>query len=365
MKFLIILFKIHLRFIYYFLKLLPTTKKIVFISRQSDEPSIDFLMIENVLNEKKYEMVIICKKMKNNLKGYINYYFNLYKQMYHLATSKVCIIDSYCIPVSILNHKKELTIIQIWHAMGAIKKFGYQTLNKKDGRNDKISKLMCMHQNYDYILSGSKSMIKPFSEAFNTDKKKFVVCGLPRIDYIIKTREELSKKIKKDYPVLLKKKNILYAPTFRNNNNIKLKELINCIDFNKYNLIVKLHFNTRDIIDDPRVLLCHEYSSLDLLSITDYIISDYSAISIEAVCLNIPIFLYVYDYENYVENNGLNIDLYNEFKPYVYEKPDELFYELSKDKYDMTVLNKFKNKYVAPNIGNYTGIIVDLIERNM
>ena len=48
--------------------------------------------------------------------------------MYYLATSKVCVLDGYCIPASILKHKKKLKIIQIWHASGAIKKFGYQIL---------------------------------------------------------------------------------------------------------------------------------------------------------------------------------------------------------------------------------------------
>ena len=41
--------------------------------------------------------------------------------MYHLATSRACIVDTYIIPVSILKHRDELIIIQIWHALGAIK----------------------------------------------------------------------------------------------------------------------------------------------------------------------------------------------------------------------------------------------------
>ena len=57
--------------------------------------------------------------------------------MYYLATSKVCLIDTYIIPVSILNHKKELTIIQLCHGIGNIKKFGYQTLKNESGKNEK------------------------------------------------------------------------------------------------------------------------------------------------------------------------------------------------------------------------------------
>ena len=35
----------------------------------------------------------------------------MFKAMYYLATSKVCVTESYCVPISILTHKKELKII--------------------------------------------------------------------------------------------------------------------------------------------------------------------------------------------------------------------------------------------------------------
>ena len=133
-----VLFKINLKVVYFFLKFLPTKKnKVLFISRQSNKPSIDFLILEKELRKLKFKTILITKKIEKGFVNYIKYYFNLYKQMYHLATSKVCIIDSYCIPVCILNHKKSLIVIQIWHAMAAIKQFGYQTLTKSDGRNEK------------------------------------------------------------------------------------------------------------------------------------------------------------------------------------------------------------------------------------
>ena len=114
----IYLLKLNLKLVYFFLKLLPTDKsKIVFMSRQSNNVSIDFKMIAEKLVEKKYKVVIISKKIDSGMINYLKYYFNLYKQMYHIATSKVCIIDSYCIPVCILKHKKSLVVIHFWHAM--------------------------------------------------------------------------------------------------------------------------------------------------------------------------------------------------------------------------------------------------------
>ena len=87
--------------------------------------------------------------------------------MYHLATSKVCLVDTYIIPVSILKHKKDLKIIQLCHGIGNIKKFGYQTAKNKNGKNNKLSKLLNMHYNYDYLISTSKETSNYYSEAFN------------------------------------------------------------------------------------------------------------------------------------------------------------------------------------------------------
>jgi ATP-dependent DNA ligase len=73
-------------------------------------------------------VVILNHKPKD--KAYL--ILQVLNEMFHLATSKYCIIDSYVIPVSILKHRNKLVIIQIWHALGAIKKFGYASLGLKE-----------------------------------------------------------------------------------------------------------------------------------------------------------------------------------------------------------------------------------------
>ena len=357
-----VLFKINLKVVYFFLKFLPTIKnKVLFISRQSNKPSIDFLILEKELRKLKFKTILITKKIEKGFVNYIKYYFNLYKQMYHLATSKICIIDSYCIPVCILKHKKSLVVIQMWHAMGAIKQFGYQTLSKEAGRNTKIAHVMCMHKNYNYVLSGSESMIEPFSKAFNISSSKIIVNGLPRIDYIIDNKKILSKKIKMDYKLLKLKKNVLYVPTFRRNESVKINELINNFDFDKFNLIIKLHPSSNVEIKNKNVFTCSNYSSLQLLTIADYVITDYSAISIEAASLDIPIFLYLYDYNQYVDKNGLNIDLFNEFGKYASKDIKSILKSLKKEKYDMNIIYNFKEKYLDPDYGKYTDNLVNFI----
>ena len=71
--------------------------KVLFLSRQADKKSIDFELMENE-KKKRYpevKLVILIKTLSK--KNAISYYFHIYRQMYHLATSKVCLIDTYII----------------------------------------------------------------------------------------------------------------------------------------------------------------------------------------------------------------------------------------------------------------------------
>lgn len=354
--------KIFLNVLYFFLKLLPTKNKIIFISRQSNSPTLDFVMLKSEIEKKcDYKIVMITKKMKKNTKDILKNSDIIFKEMYHLATSKVCITDGYNIPISVLKHKKKLKVFQLWHSLGAIKKFGYQSLNTDKKR--KIAKIMNMHKNYDYIISGSQEMTNFFMKAFNYEESSFCSLGLPRIDYIVnKTNLKNNKKsIYKVYPKLKNKKIILYVPTFRDNKNYKINELIDNVN-NNYALIVKVHPNMNvNIKKKDNVYTCDEFTSLELLSIADYIITDYSAIAIEASILEKPIYLYCYDYDEYSKYPGINTNLKKDLKGYFFTDSKKLFRKIEKQEYDINIIRAYKDKYVCDTTGNITSNLANFI----
>lgn len=364
MKAFVYLFKLNLRIVYFFMKLLPTQNKVVFISRQSNRISLDFQILSEKIGE-NHKVILLCKKLEKGLSNYIKYYFHIYRQMYNLATAKVCVLDSYSIPACILKHKKDLEIIQIWHALGAIKKFGYQSLGKPSGRNEKIAKLMCMHNNYDHICIATKEWAPYFSEAFNVSKEKFIFNGLPKMDYLYLNELEIKNKILNKYPKLKKKKNILYVPTFRKNEEVDVDSLINDFDFKNNNLIIKLHPKSNLKLEDKRIFVCKEFTATELITIADYVISDYSAISLEAMSIDKNVLFYLYDYEKYSVENGLNIDLFKEFKPYAFKDIKSILEIINKDKYDKKTIKKLKDKYINKNIGQYTDFLVNFIEKRI
>lgn len=356
--------KLILNFIYLFMKLFPTkNNRVVMISRQSNSMTLDFRLIkEEILkNDPKMDVIVLTKRLDNIKKHIFSYGIFTLKQMFYIATSKVCVVDSYCIPVSILKHKKSLSVIQIWHSLGAIKEFGYQTLGKTSGREKELSLGMNMHKNYDAIISGSEAMTIYFAKAFNYDESYFLNYGLPRIDYLLKEKDRLKKKIYKVYPELKKKPVVMYAPTFRTDNSNSLEKLINEFNFNKYNLILKSHPNQIINSDLDKVYKCPDFSALDLISICDYVITDYSAIAIEAAVLDVKLLYYVYDYEKYSEDNGLNIDLFEDMPGCVFRDSKDLIKVLEKGPYNKKALLNYKKKYLPKELGKSTKLITKWI----
>ncbi len=341
--------RLSMSFIYFFIKLFPMQKnKILMLSRQSNTPSIDFNLLNQEIKNRNnnINVKILCKKIPENFIGKIAYCFYIVKCMYNLATSKICIVDGYVIPVSALKHKKGLVIMQIWHAMGAIKQFGYQITDKKEGSNNSVAKIMKMHKNYTNITCTSEATKKIYAQAFNINESKILKLGMPRIDYLL--NENINKNIEeiyKEYPKLKEKQNILYVPTFRKNVEIDLTQICNSFNKEKYNLIIRLHPLDKSKVDEG-FLINNKYSTLDLIKIADYIITDYSAASFEAATINKKIFFYLYDIKEYEKARGLNINLKQEMPNETFNEIKEIAKRIENNLYNEEELENFRKKYI-------------------
>lgn len=378
---LLFIFKWHLRIIYSFIKLFTIRKnQVFFLSRQFDEVPLNYQRLIDGLEKDGISVKVICKKIssgvnsairneKKNRKGkheilsMLSYYFNLYKQMAYAATSKVIIVDGYNIVSSLLKHKKDTKVIQLWHSLAAIKKFGYQTIGYSDGMNPKIAKILCMHCNYDYVISGSKAMNKYFAEAFNIDISKVLEIGTPTIDFLLESNDKIVKQIYKEYPSLKKKINLLYAPTFRSDGRNNVDELIKNIYKDKYNLIVSLHPKDVNKRDDKVICIDrNKYTTFDFIRVSDYVITDYSAVAVDSCILNKKVIFYVYDYDQYNEENGININLFKELPGCTFRSAKDMMNMLDNKKYNEQAFQKFRKKYVTNLNGGSTKMLLELIK---
>jgi CDP-ribitol ribitolphosphotransferase len=285
------------------------------------------------------------------------------------------VLDTYCIPASMLPHRKGTEIVQMWHALGAVKKFGWQTVGKDDGTSERTAKLMKMHRGYDHVICASDITAGHFCEAFGATRDKIAKYGLPRIDYIRgialgSEKQKTADRIYGRYPETRGQKVILYAPTFRRDRAVDVRSLADRLDPDKYAVAVKLHplYRAGAADSEPgygkvNVIYDDSFSSYDWLSVADIIISDYSSLVIEATLADKPLFIYAYDLDEYEASTGLNMDFCSEpIAPYVFRDASGLAECMDKDEYDFDALHAFRDRYIDIDTSDCTSALADFIE---
>ncbi|MBE6777403.1 MAG: CDP-glycerol glycerophosphotransferase family protein [Ruminococcaceae bacterium] len=366
MKIIASLLVLGLRMVYFFFKLfLKPHKKITLLSRQSDTVTVDFELLNSALKTQGFEgkVKILCKKIPSGLVGKGLYAFHILSQMYHIATSNVIVVDGYSIAVCMLNHKPGQKVVQLWHALNIVKKFGHQALDKPWGHKSSTAKALCMHRNYDYIVACSPHSAQVLAKCFGTAVEKTVLLPLPRIDYILNSPEK-REQIAESYPDIFKKPILIYAPTFRGQ-MVDLSWIAQTIDLQKYNVVVKLHPSDKFGIDesvDERVICDSAFSSFDWMKICNGIITDYSGMGFEAMLLEKKVYFYLYDYDEYSKNNGLNLDLFSEKVSEVTTKESAKLKQMLENEYDFSLTKDYVNKYLSVGTKDCAKRLADFIK---
>ena len=344
--------------------------RVAIISRESDSRTLDIAMLEDELLRRGADVVVLSRLLtKEKSLRALGYAGHVLRQEAAILSSDVVVLDTYCIPASMLPHRRGTKIVQMWHALAAIKKFGWQTVGREGGSSERTARLMRMHAGYDHIVCCSDITAEHFCEAFGTGRDKVAKLGLPRIDYIKSVssgerKADALKRIYSRYPQLKDsgRKLILYAPTFRRGRAVDAGSLADALDPEKYDLVVRLHPLYRgDAEEAGGVIIDDDIPTYDWLAAADIVISDYSSFVVESTLADVPLYIYAYDLEDYAENTGLNIDFGSEpVAPYVFRDAKELASALDRD-YDMEALHAFRDRYIDTDTENCTSDLADFI----
>lgn len=364
--------------IYSIFKLFPVKKKITYISRQSNVLPVDFDLVIREMERRhpEYQQVALIKMIGKSIPEKIGYCFHIFRQMYHIATSEMVVLDTYCIAVSVLQQRKSLVVIQMWHALGAMKKFGYSILDKGEGTKRSLAEAMRMHKNYTYIFSSSEFCCRFFAEAFHASMDQMVVMPLPRLDLLCDSEHiaDVEEDILRHYPQLAdkRKKTIVYAPTFRKEGgSFEEKELeaaaerlAEAIDYGRYNLVAKFHPLSGITLRNENVIQDKIFSTIDFCQMADAVILDYSAVVFEISMLGKPMYFYAFDYDSYMESR----DVYIDFKKYVpgiiIGDPQKLMAAIDNNESDPRRQNEFRDLMISrPKSSSYTGDVADFFEK--
>lgn len=311
------------KFLYAGLKLLPVQRKVVLITREPRQISVDFELLRQAISRKHPEHRIVLIKHRKFSPGYMG---KAVWEMYHLATCQACVVDGYIIPVSILNHRRDLQIGQIWHALGAIKNFGHLASGTREGPHPKVAEVMQMHQKYTFVAASGDVPADIYTAAFGVPRERILPLGMPRIDYLLDEEGAASRRerILQKYPQLAEGRTVLYVPTFRRGRQIPYGRLTESFDASQGNLVLIPHpFDRTEVEDDPGVVIDQSFSVLEWLSAADAVITDYSAVAYEAALRDVPLIFWPYDIEDYIRSRGLAVDYRAEVPGPVVESAQE------------------------------------------
>ncbi|MBQ9014748.1 MAG: CDP-glycerol glycerophosphotransferase family protein [Firmicutes bacterium] len=366
-RFLMKAFVLLLRLIYAPIRCRRVRDKVTIISRQSDQPSVDIKMLSDYLQLRypRIECVVLCRFIGDGIAGKIRYAPHMITQMRQIASSRVVVLDGYCITACVLHHKPETKILQMWHAVAAVKKFGYQSIGRSAGRSAQVAEAMCMHRNYDYILCPGPEMGRIFCEAFRARPDQLLYMGLPRLDLIWNSADTASA-IRSAYGIPQSREMLLYLPTFRKGKPVRLKELIRSIDPDRFTLVVRLHpLDSEPSLTDAdrgdlQVIFDRSRSTQEWIRACDRMITDYSALGVEATLTGKPLYFYLYDVSEYEQAVGLNIDPRAEM-PHAAAITGLQLSDLLAKPYDYDELYRFRDKYISIDTDACTARLGDFI----
>lgn len=313
----------------------------------------------------KGEKKICARRLPHNL---------LYelKMIKNIMTSRVVVSDDYIRYIRHFPIKPEQKIIQLWHACGAFKKFG------RRGTNISIATDIATHAQYNLVCVSGESIRDIYSDAFDIDLRKVSALGCPSTDKFFdeKVVGSVKNKIYSAYPQFKNKEIIIYAPTFRDVGDdrtvftpeIDFDELSSSLLDNQIFVVCPHPIMKNKIVDKEykNIFVVRDFSTDDIMLISDMLITDYSSVIFEYSLLNKPIAFYCYDLSTYNRDFYLKYPedlpgevLNNQQELLQFLKSDDRFkvsdkHKIFVKKY-MSACDGKSGKRIAKLINNYLG----------
>ena len=264
------------------------------------------------------DLVSLLQPYSYDLGGKVRYLVRLVRATFIVHTSGLVVVDNAYFPVHVMHHRAGVTVVQVWHAPGALKRFGADTLAGLDEPERTF-----LHRHYDYVVAPGEAGRDAWARALRTPLERVLALGTPRTDVFFDAAalEAARSRLLAAHPELRGRRVVLYAPTFRGRGRAKhgtaaldgrrLRARLPATDA----LVVKSHPNLDpasqpvdgfDVVADPAS------DMNDWLALADVFVTDYSSSIFEWALLRRPLVLLVDDLEAYERDPGLYLDYRSE-----------------------------------------------------
>jgi CDP-glycerol glycerophosphotransferase (TagB/SpsB family) len=277
----------------------------------------NLLAIHEVLRRRRPDLRIelLLEPYSYGLRGKLAYLLRLVRGMVLLRTSRWFIVDNAYLPIHVMPHRRGTTVVQVWHAVGALKRFGWDSHSPVRDPERRF-----LHRHYDRVVCTSERARHPWSRAFRVPPDRVLPLGTPRVDALVDASAMAlaRSRMHERYPVLRGRVVVLYAPTFRGRGAGKRAPLdgVDAVALraalpSDHILVLKTHPNLDpattptagyDLVLDPRLDLN------EIFAATDILVTDYSSSIFEWSLLRRPLVLLVPDLPAYETDPGLYLD---------------------------------------------------------
>ena len=365
-------------FIQTIFSLLPVCKnKILFFSYYGKQYgcSPKYLSEYIVKNHPEWNVVWAFTEPENySIAGVVKVRYFSFKYFYEQCTSRV-LVTNYRMTDNYRKRSGQYYIMT-WHSSLRLKKIEGDTESTLPANYVKMAK--ADSKKIDVLLSGCLFSDQIFKRAFWYDGT-ILRSGTPRTDlFYAKDVDSIVASIKKRLSIKDSLRIILYAPTFRKEDNLDsynldFDALINNISAytgKEWIVLGRLHPHlskySTTLLQGNHVLDVTGYDDIqELLLISDILITDYSSLMFDFVETRRPCFLYAPDLEEYQKNDRSFYFLLEELPFPVSQTQNELHKQiqnLDKVKYAKSI-NNFMDKVGSYEDGNASKRVTEYIER--
>ncbi len=362
--------KVGFRLLYKLFCLLPVkSNKVIFASDSRTELSGNFLYVYEEM--KKRNLPLEYHFMLKKETGEKKELREIRELAYHLATSKFILLDDFYPMVYPLRIRKSAELIQLWHAVGAFKTFGFSRVGRPGGPSPKSIN----HRNYTKAIVSSKNVAKHYAEGFGIDEEKVIATGIPRTDIFFdeEYKNQVKERLYEEYPFLKEKKVITFAPTFRGNGQQSAYYPMEVLDLDRiykelkdeYVFLFKIHPFVKNDVTIPYQYqeFYYDFSSYreinDLLFVSDILITDYSSTCFEFALLNRPMVFFAFDIEEYVQKR----DFYYEYTSFIpgplVKNTEALIQTIQKKDFKMEKIKPFVEYFFDDRDGKSSERVID------
>lgn len=359
-----------LKIAYRWYHILPVNQhKISFVSdsRTSISGNFEFIYQELLKRDTKFKISFYLKPSIKAKKSWREV-FTLAKAF---ATSRYILLDDFYPTIYPLTIRHNADLIQVWHAVGAFKTFGYSRVGMPGG--PKLDSLN--HRNYTKALVSSKHVADKYAEGFGIPEKNIVTTGIPRTDVFFdqEYQTKIRQKLQEELPYIKGKKVILFAPTFRGNGQQSAYYPFEDINFNKlyktlhkdYVFLLKIHPFVQNQPNIPYKYadFFHDVSDFreinDLLMVANELITDYSSVCFEYALLKRPMIFFAPDLTDYMQKRSFYFDYLDFIPGSLAETTDELIAQIQHESIDKQKLDSFVDYFFDQPDGHASKRFVD------